>query len=582
MPSAHSFDVFGGPSKVEALVSFKHVLASGGSRGDLLDEAEKTLLRWRNNGFVPPGRSATVEPIKFETTLDWNAVERRDNNAKMQAHGLRHADPYIVLHSLTGDAKYLGSIIEILIDWYSHIMSENGDVSRSWYDQSAGLRSLKVVYCIYHGLGRFGIRADNHLSVLWNIHITYLLNKDNIAVSNHGFFQLQGLKALSWVLPKSPLADLGAKCANDWMKELLEYQFDAHGVHREGAPHYHFYTIDLLRIIIDSPWWASEHDNINCQYLQKAESVSGGFILPNGRCVAVGDSTGAFIRDHEYLRELSLKRLGDLGNGYVFLRERSKEFETYLFVNAAYDTGVHKHDDCLSLVWCERSCEVLVDSGKYKPKGKVRDEVHGVDGHNTISIDGLGYIEAGGNEFSNAVESVEKVNHATWVIRCSMKWPNDTVSHTRWFILIAGKRLAVVDRVVCDHDAEIEFNWHFSENFYIKSHGSLFSTLQDREGVVGEVSCSQVAYRLLEGNSFLGDLVHPVSADWKERPKGAVGKRSTLVPHLVSNSVYNAKSMLSVSDFALNALDDEKMVNILSDECSRTFRVVLGSIEISI
>jgi hypothetical protein len=327
-------------------------------------------------GFQP---RPDVEPWPLQHPLDWSADPFSDNNWRFQLHAWRMTDPILARYESSGDPVYLREIFDVAADWWEFHLTGTADMS--WNDMASGIRALRIAYLIgHHRTGRLDLSAGEVavLDGLTQAHFAFLTDRSNLNPrSNHGIFQIFGLKRLSEAVPDEGLD--AARLAEEFFRESLEHQFTAEGVHKEHSPDYHFFTIKVLDDLGAEQLFGSPELTA---VLNRARALTMFMVGPDDRTVAVGDSAPS-IRKVPAPDEPAVSDCAR--SGYAVVRSGP----SMLFMTGARYSYSHKHADELSFVLYEGGRPVLIDSGKY---GYQNDEWRryflDAAAHNTVTVAG--------------------------------------------------------------------------------------------------------------------------------------------------------------------------------------------------
>jgi hypothetical protein len=270
-----------------------------------------------------------------------------------------------------------------------------------------------------------------------------------IATSNHGLFQVLGLKLASLVLEDRGEAERVSAYAERKFQDIFDAQFDDQGVHREHSPAYHFFAEKIISSI--GRHFVSERPRL---ILPKAEKVKTWLRFPDGSMVRVGDSAAGKNRQETQPPEGPAVALDDgreflLGDltksGYAVVRSPEREGRSMLFVTAAANSLTHKHADDLGFELYEFGRPVIVDSGKYGYfSDKNRRYFKSAAAHNTVSLDGEPITPRTSAVASSLDGAVADGRH--FRIWGTVKREN-LFEHARTFLYDPGRYLIVLDHV---------------------------------------------------------------------------------------------------------------------------------------
>lgn len=329
----------------------------------------------KNDGFKP--RSG-LPPWPLRYPLDWAADPFSDNNWRFQLHAWRMTDPMLGSYEASGDSAYLREAFDVAADWWE--FHRNGAADMSWNDMAAGIRALRLAYLVEkHAAGPLEL-TDAEAAVLGELagaHLEFLSERSNVTLrSNHGLFQIFGLKRLGRVAP--PVGADTSRLADDLFREALELQFTDEGVHKEHSPDYHFFTLRVLNQLGATDLFTSPELEA---VVTRARELTPFLVGPDRRVVAVGDSAPS-VQKPARPAEPAVSDCARSGYNVV------QSGGSMLFMTGARYSFTHKHADELSFVLYERGRPVLIDSGKY---GYQNDEWRryflDAAAHNTVTVD---------------------------------------------------------------------------------------------------------------------------------------------------------------------------------------------------
>lgn len=362
-------------------------------------------------GFQPrPDR----EPWTVQLPIEWGADPFKDQNWQFQLHAWRIIDPVLRGYLKDGATRTESFKTAVLIarDW-AHWHQSNA-ARFSWNDMATGIRAMRLAFLLDHMFaGRENADADvrSALVHLALKHVAALFDPSKITQSNHGIFQIHGLRVLCEVLGQIAECDGAAVFADRQMLRLLDQQFTPAGTHSEHSPDYHRFAMGMFKTFVTSRWYAVA--TTIADRLKNAKAVYASFVFPDGRVARIGDSSGtapvpkaapsgacktlmsrpdATSASHAS-RELPAACIetADLtSGGYAVVRTRpevGKDLSAMLVVTATYNDANHKHSDDLSFELFEAGEMLFADSGKYAYlDDAMRSYVTSLNAHNTVGL----------------------------------------------------------------------------------------------------------------------------------------------------------------------------------------------------
>lgn len=445
---------------------------------------EREILKYMTEGYIPKGRD--LPGFNIEVPIEWDADPFHDRNWKFQLHSLRMLDPWFnKLDKMPFEReKDIIFIHEIIKDWFEKSELISNRKSYAWYDMSVGLRALKISYFVSFLL-KYKYNFDyNFYYDLAKVHIKNLTNILNLNKGNHGLFQLHGLMSLLWVYPSLREYNDAYIFAKKQMCELIFAQLGNYGIHTENSPDYHFFAINKIENIIKAPWWKEIDINEVTEKLHRAKIASVWFVDPLGKCAPIGDSTSGtrliknfdnlFLWDHK----INQNYMGAILDGYVVIRTVPSvpaSLSSYLFFTASFHSQTHKHSDCLSFIWQEDGCDILIDSGKYGYKGgEVREYFLSSRAHNTIEINGASSFRNNEYAYGSGVEKLQTLPNGGWLISAGTEGVHDNIKHRRNMVYVPKKYLLVIDHIenFGDEHKDITTWWHFDDSYLVEIVGN--------------------------------------------------------------------------------------------------------------
>lgn len=441
-------------------------------------DALASIRQFESDGFVAYERQCP--PVPFALPFDWMCDPYADRNWKMQLHAWRMLDPYMLSLTLGDTTVARDSFVKsaaIIDDWTRSTLTEKHDNDFTWYDLAVANRALK--------LAQMALAAPA-LGLKWPLtavrkamikrHVEELSDPAKFSFGNHGFFQLHGLMALSWVFPKIA----GRHCqayAETQLTALLKDQFNDSGVHRENSPWYHFFTSNAVAKILGSPWWTGHIPAEAEGLLARAEIAKSWLVTPDYHCVPVGDSagselTGEIDRLLDFPHMVTGRHVGARLDGYGIVRslpDASLKASSYLMMQAGFFSKWHKHSDCLSFVWWEAGEYLLIDSGRYGYQaGAWRDYFLSTRAHNAVEIDGRDYARTQKAVYGSALETMT-TRGAVWQLTARRAHDGLEVDHQRELYYLPGRGLAVVDRLknLGDKSRDYTIWWHLNAAYQV-------------------------------------------------------------------------------------------------------------------
>ncbi len=335
--------------------------------------------------------------------------------------------PHLLLDPYFEDSTHLRHIVSEIEDWIDtykyYAESSTLDYHTRlvvWHDSSVAMRCNFMVYTIIRII---------HLPQYDDILIEKILRSalDHFLLlcadhffndrHNHGLVQILGLLTFVSALPSLNEYSSISLLVIARLQTLLASMVSSEGIMREHSPGYHALILPLLTdialLLSDSTSGIFLPEQI-----KKISTTLTHFIKPNCTLVPFGDTPPdclPIIRDtitNAFQCRYQLPPLKIFPkSGYAFIHIKSgysSNKSSYLALQGAFHSKVHKHCDDLSFVWSEGLQDILVDSGQqhgyhgklhsgslwekgfyYSAPNRVYSE--SVHAHNCVEINGESY-----------------------------------------------------------------------------------------------------------------------------------------------------------------------------------------------
>lgn len=364
-------------------------------RGHLSINRFQTYEDLQENGWLA---RRDLPRFHLELPIDWEMDPFDDTNWQAQLHFWSFLAPVLDQYFRTADPKYLLDTIPYMLDWWQ--AAEEGNIGRfGWHDMATGLRAFYIGLAldrIYAGELEVSDETLMTMNAMADAHAVKLQERDFISMTNHGMFQVFGLRLLCDVASYRPACDGAGRFAAEMFAELLTHQYTEQGVHMEHSPDYHSFFINRVQRFGGPEVFESGDPELFAR-LERAHEVRPWLTLPDRSILPVGDSVGggplADRLDGEHFCDDAGRCyvLGDFSeSGYLIVRSGPEKPEpddaSMLFMTGmAYGTS-HKHVDDLSFVLYEDRL-IFTDGGKYGyDLDEFRRYVRSDAAHNTIGL----------------------------------------------------------------------------------------------------------------------------------------------------------------------------------------------------
>ena len=495
---------------------------------ELLTSIAPNTLRVRVREMLEIGWSRRDYPmIRLEQEIPWALRDSAQRSWNFYIHCWDMLDALLASYSAEHQPELLARCVRIALDWSSRyggaaIIEE--DTPFAWYDMAVGMRAYRLAYLL-DAAREIGMLSAQDDALLWQTllaHQAYLAEDANIAFhNNHGYYQVAGQLAMGRRFSsQSPLMAEAHAQGEERLRQMLEQQFAADGVHREHSPDYHRMVYDTLSGLISS---GLVEDPGLVELSERVEQSLAWFVLPNQRLVNFGDSDYRDIsrtaehaerqwRTPEMRWQASAGKIGrDSGaglkrfeqGGYFVYRQPVAAFTeqaTYLAQTAAFHSRTHKHADDLSFFWYDRGGEVLIDAGRYGYLGNTEQSSElWLDGHwyadpkrvycestrahNCLEFDGKNYPRKGIKPYGVALGRSLELSCGLVAMETECRHFKGN-RHVRLLLLMPGQWLIVFDWFHDNqnkpHDVRQWF--HLAEDWQLEAHKDSYQAVSDKTG----------------------------------------------------------------------------------------------------
>ncbi|CAN6959370.1 heparinase II/III family protein [Psychrobacter okhotskensis] len=519
---------------------------------EIMSNKLQTVEKYEELGFRP---RKDVPPYKLSIPIDWLEDPYKDGNWMFQLNAWRMLDCYLI----RGRTTDLNHVAEVMNDWINFEKVNNNSKNKwLWYDMSTGLRALKISFYIKICLERNIDHRIVDIEYLISTHLKYLSDANELNAGNHGLFQLNGLKSLTYILQSYGHESFNLNALNQYsienMNNLIATQLGNYGVHTEDSPAYHFFTHNKISNIVSSPWW-SDLPKRTLDVLELGERVKSWLVFPNNKCVPIGDSeTGKEFKNLRSLYEWPHikhdKYLGAQIGGYSVVRSDDSvpnEKSSFMFFQASFHSQVHKHRDDLSFILQENGIDLLIDSGKYGYQpGKYRQYFLSTRAHNTIEVDSKNTSRVNENAYGSGIVHKPKYFKGFWLLRGKVNQNINEYIHERIVLYKPGEEVYVIDKVI-NNGAKRSISqwWHFDScaRLVVKDKNAVLKINNMNIKITSETSNDN----LIKFNSFRGYESGKTLIGWVSRHYLQYEPTSTLK---LSTNLNN--SLIILTKFQIN------------------------------
>jgi len=425
----------------------------------------------------------------LELPLDWNADPFRDRNWRFQLSAWRMLDPLWRRYSQEPAPSLLLRALDFVRDWHRFHQRMGRETPFTWNDMATGLRAQHLAWMIREGGNVLAAEDMRFLEDAARAHYRRLQEPGFVSMSNHGIFQVHGRRLLEIVLDCLATGDDIAE-TDKLMMALLDAQFDAFGIHREGAPFYHFFAERRLRKA--RPHLYPRIAEALQERLARARAATPWFVMPDGRFAAVGDSEGAYPATVVLPKGEERAKATDgvavfgkafLESGYACIRSgvRTPPAQAFmLFVSAsALGGAAHDHADALGFELYAAGAPLLVDAGKYGYENdRWRRYVVSDRAHNTVGRASRTYMPGDAGRVGSCLDSYRIEENVHLVAGSASR--ADGFSFSRQFRFEPMASLELHDQVKGLPEGEAaELRFHFHESCRLEPNGAGFDILRD-------------------------------------------------------------------------------------------------------
>ena len=489
-----------------------------GAPADAADGAQQLL----DEGYRARRDTA---PWPLRIPIAWDADPFNDRNWRTQLNTLRPLDLLISAHDLRPANGFLETALVWALDWHRFHITEQHDHPFAWRDMMTGIRSLRLVYLadrVRRGALAASAEQRTALAEALLVHWQRLTAPGFFRYSNHTIWDLHGLTAIVRLAlePTDSRHAAWTVAIGRHLDHLVDMQFDAHGVHRENSPQYHFVASGMFRVLADSGWYQGLSSRLGPR-LEAARAVDAWMRLPDKRHIPIGDSDGAPPRRSSRLPSASADSAGDRvewmnQSCYCFVRRTDANAASrwsFLGVKAGFTDVGHKHQDDLSYLWSESGCDIVVDPGKYSyDQNPMRDYFKSNRAHNLIEFGGQENDHRPRHRSGHAVRSCKRTS---WGLRIETRIHHKPaqVEHERIFDFAPGRWLVVVDHFVAARPVAFTHWTHFAPELALHGEGE---SIIARHRAGGEVRVLRWASVPIEATIIAGQKL-PRLQGWISR-----------------------------------------------------------------
>lgn len=420
-----------------------------------------------------PRKDTPVYQLSFP--FDWSADPFNDRNWRSQLQAWRSISPSVVALENTRDVRHLRHIMATIADWHDYHIVQGRKTFYSWFDKPTGERALILAYLLDLSRREPSLFSETDLDVLLTLaahHIAVLRDPEFFKNNNHGIFQAHGLMALCTALEGWPPCDEARGYAAKKMGQLMRSQFGEEGVHLEHSPGYHFFALINFEKVFASGWY-DEYPEIGALLAQAKENAAW-MVDARGRIPNIGDSEPAAPqfrvapldpgrcagRDPPCLLARRFREAG-----YAVIRtapDTPKSEAMSLFLTCSYHSGVHKHDDELSIEWLVRGQAFITGPGKYSyDASPERRYLLSRPAHATAAFRDLSTAPSERRPFGGCIRRAFADREGRGVAEGEAQYSGGALKHRRQVLLSPDGSLDVTDTFSGRKKDAYTLWWHF-------------------------------------------------------------------------------------------------------------------------
>lgn len=300
------------------------------------------------------------------------------------AQAWRHLLPSLRDDPARGDSPHLRHImagIECWLDVYGSFAHSPALTPHTrfkvWTDSAVAIRVNVMAYALLRAATLTSC-DDARYERLFRAMLDHilLLCADHFfsGTDNHGLLQILGLLVFTKALPCFSWGAHVQALATKRLRKLLERMVTSEGFVREHSSEYQAAILPILANMERFLTEESDRQFLRTQ-LKSLRAALAHFIRPDGSLAPLGD-TPPFISPST-LNEITrararVARQKDLAlfpkSGYAFVRARlgdnAANNVSWLALQGAFHSRIHKHCDDLAFLWSEGKQNILVDSGQ--------------------------------------------------------------------------------------------------------------------------------------------------------------------------------------------------------------------------
>jgi Heparinase II/III-like protein len=301
-----------------------------------------------------------------------------------------HLEPIFAALELSASAELVACVDRTIVSWarnfpVSEVFHPSGEINRvgesaaafAGHAYAVSGRLYRLAYYFDLISRRDGDAAE--LERIWELillHALHLNEDENISLQhNHAFMQSVALIAAAsrfrtvGIEERSLQAGMGLEdiywAARRRLGLVCMMHIAPDGAYKEHSTNYQLRVSGLLSVLGDE---LASDPEIRAT-VSSMSVVNGWMIDPNGRAVNFGDSDlEKPVGPWRAAPQKGTALFAD--GGYWFVRQQTPRGASYLAQTCAFHSRFHKQADSGSIVWHDRSSDILIDAGRYGYLGR--------------------------------------------------------------------------------------------------------------------------------------------------------------------------------------------------------------------
>ncbi len=396
---------------------------------------------------APPDGAAGAGPAAPERPLHWTSSPGTNPALSQQQHQWRMLDETLLAFDRAGRTSLLTPVFDVLVSW-ADLHANFDPAHEAWKGAAVALRAMKIAMLISASPAEaeapFDIDGRQTLTDLFNAHLQALLDTVGTEVPPPALLDLHAIAALRQVLAGDADQAMIDGSLRSGVRRAVAARFDRHGVSQDNSPGHQLAAVAALRRWLDSGWFAGRGIEA---LSRRAATVANLFLLPDGRCLPVGDTVATPPPAAPVACAFRASTQLSTRSGHAVYRDDGggkAARACYLHLMGAHHGGGRKQADDLSVYWYEGE-DILIDPGRAAPSAAgLRAYVRSAAAHSTVDIEGSdpSTDPPYGSALLDAVVT-------DWGLRITARRHDATsgMSHLRHALFAPGRWLLLIDHI---------------------------------------------------------------------------------------------------------------------------------------